>query len=148
LPLKPLQSAFLQVNTDLNALAEVLSWFDQFKGSLLSDRDWLQCQLMLAEAFTNAVRHAHKDRPIELLIDIEVATFATQIEIRLWDWGDPFNLAQRLACLPLACEQEAEGGRGLQLMRKLADVLSYTRLEHRNCLLLVKYYTQSQVRTE
>ena len=142
--MQPLQKAFFQVNTDLNALAEVLSWFDQFKGPPLSDRDWLQCQLMLAEAFTNAVRHAHKGRPVELLIDIEVMTFAEQIEMRLWDWGDPFNLTDLLECLPLAFEQESEGGRGLQLMRKLADALSYTRLDDRNCLLIVKHYTQSQ----
>ena len=148
MPLIPLQRAFLQANTDLNALTQVLAWFDQFKGSLLCEHDWLQCQLLLAEAFTNAVRHAHKDRPVELLIDIEVVMFATQIEIRLWDWGDPFNLAQRLECLPLTFEQEAEGGRGLQLMRKLADGLSYTRLDHRNCLLIVKYYTYCQVTLE
>ncbi|PSB27259.1 ATP-binding protein [Stenomitos frigidus] len=145
--MQPLHKAFLQVNTDLNALAEVLSCFDQFKGPPLSDRDWLQCQLILAEAFTNAVRHAHKDRPVELLIDIEVITFATQIEIRLWDWGDPFNLAHTLERLPLTFAQEAEGGRGLQLMRKLADSLSYTRTEHRNCLLIVKYYDKGSSNT-
>ena len=140
--MQPLQTAFLQVNTDLNALTKVLSWFDQFKGAPLPDRDWLQCQLMLAEAFTNAVRHAHKGRPVELLIDIEVMTFAEQIELRLWDGGDPFDLADRLEHLPLTVEQEAEGGRGLQLMRKLADVLSYTRLDKRNCLLIVKRYSK------
>jgi serine/threonine-protein kinase RsbW len=147
-PLQPLQRAFLQVNTDLNALAEVLLWFDQFKGPPLPDRDWLQCQLLLAEAFTNAVRHAHKGRPVELLIDMEVMLLPEQIEIRLWDWGDPFNLTQSLARRSVVLEPEAEGGRGLQLMQKLADVVSYTRLDHRNCLLIVKYYTQSQIKPE
>jgi len=147
-PLQPLQRAFLQVNTDLNALSEVLLWFDQFSVPPIADRDWLHCQLVLAEGFTNAVRHAHKGRPVELLIDIEVMVFAERIEMRLWDCGAPFNLAHRLEQLPSSFDDEAEGGRGLQLMRKLTDVLSYTRVEQRNCLLLVKHYTKRQVMPE
>lgn len=136
-----LQKAFLQVNTDLNSLADVLSWFDQFNGLPLPDRDWLHCQLVLAEGFTNAVRHAHNGYPIELLIDIEVIIFVERVEIRLWDCGEPFDLAYRLEQLPSSFDCDAEGGRGLQLMRKLTDSLSYTRSGHRNCLLIVKHYT-------
>lgn len=142
LPLPAVQRAFLQVKTDLNALVDVLSWFDQFSGSPLSDRDWQQCQLVLAEGFTNAVRHAHCGRPVELLIDIEVMIFAEQLEIRLWDYGSPFNLAHQLEQLPSSFDCDAEGGRGLQLMQKLTDGLSYTRTGKRNCLLLVKHYSK------
>ncbi|XGV96307.1 MAG: ATP-binding protein [Leptolyngbya sp. BL-A-14] len=146
--MQSLQRAFLQVNTDLNALADILSWFDQFSGPPVPDEDWLHCQLVLAEGFTNAVRHAHRNRPMELLIDIEVIIFTERIEIRLWDYGEPFNLAHRLDQLPSAFDRDAEGGRGLQLMRKLTDALSYTRRGNRNCLLITKHYTKDQAKLE
>lgn len=141
-------NAFIQVKTDLNALVDVLSWFDQFKGPPLSDRDWQQCQLVLAEGFTNAVRHAHNGRPVALLIDIEAMIFVERIEIRLWDYGSPFNLAHQLEQLTASLDCDAEGGRGLRLMQKLTDGLSYTRTGQRNCLLIVKHYSSGDGLTE
>lgn len=148
LPLPAVQRAFFQVKTDLNALADVLAWFDQFSGPPLSECDWQQCQLVLAEGFTNAVRHAHNGRPVDLLIDIEVMIFAERIEIRLWDYGAPFNLAHQLEQLPSSVNCDAEGGRGLQLMQKLSDGLSYSRLGKRNCLLIVKHYSRCDSASE
>lgn len=139
--MQPLQKASLQVPTDLNALSQVLAWFDQFNGPPLAYSTWLQCQLALAEGFTNAVRHAHKGRSPELEIDLNILIFADRIELRIWDYGDPFNLNHMLKTLPHTIASDAEGGRGLKLMEKIIDSLSYTRFNHRNCLLIVKYYT-------
>lgn len=101
----------------------------------------MQCQLALAEGFTNAVRHAHAGRPIDLLIDLEVQAFDDRLELRIWDQGSPFDLAQRLTALPEHVDTDAEGGRGLMLMKRIADVFTYTRTSgDRNCLLLVKKY--------
>lgn len=142
-PLQPIHKDYLQVNTDLNALTLVLAWFDQFNCPPVSYQTWLECQLALAEGFTNAVRHAHQGQPIERLIDIEVVIFPEWLEMRVWDYGEPFNLTQKLDALPQETDMDAEGGRGLKLMQRIADSLSYTRTEDdRNCLLIVKRYLE------
>jgi serine/threonine-protein kinase RsbW len=139
--LQPLYKSSLQVNTDLNTLAQVLEWFDQLNGPPVPYHAWLECQLALAEGFTNAVRHAHKGLPINVPIDMEVRVYPDQLEIRIWDYGQPFDLHQRLEAMPQELDSEAEGGRGLRLMQRIADALSYTRFsDERNCLLLVKKY--------
>lgn len=141
--MQPLRRAFLQVNTDLNALPQVLEWFDQLNCFPVPPKVWMECQLALVEGFTNAVRHAHVGKPPELLIDLEAQVFSDYIELRIWDQGAPFDLVQWLHTMPNALDSEAEGGRGLRLMERIADVLTYTRTSDlRNCLLIVKkYYT-------
>jgi serine/threonine-protein kinase RsbW len=138
--LQPLQADSLQISTDLNALMEVLDWFDQFNHPPVPFQIWLQCQLALAEGFTNAVRHAHQGRS-HLAIELEVAMFTTYLEIRIWDSGAPFDLYQALQQMPHPSDPAAEGGRGLKLIQRIADRLSYTRTaDSRNCLHIVKQY--------
>lgn len=147
--MQPIHTACLQINTDLNALTQVLAWFDQFNSPPLSYQTWLECQLALAEGFTNAVRHAHQGQPSEVLIEIEALVFPEWMEIRIWDQGEPFNLAQKLNSLPSHIDCEAEGGRGLKLMQRIADSLSYTRTtDQRNCLLIVKRYSNEEKSVE
>ena len=137
--LQPLHRAFLQVNTDLDALAQVLEWFDQFNHSPIHSQAWMQCQLGVAEGFTNAVRHAHRNLSVETLIDLEVQVFEDSIEIRIWDQGAPFDLEKRLQDMSPEWDTEAESGRGLRLMQRISDTLSYTRMpDERNCLLIMK----------
>lgn len=100
----------------------------------------MQCQTVLAEGLTNAVRHAHEGKAIETPIEIEVLIQARSLEIRIWDQGAGFDLAQRLVALPQTVSQDAIGGRGLLLLQRLADRLSYTRTGDRNCLVIVKDY--------
>jgi len=142
--LQPLKRANLQVNTDLNALTQVLAWFDQFNGPPIPSQTWLECQLALVEGFTNAVRHAHRGRPTELTIDMEVAIAAKCIELRIWDYGEPFDMLGKIKSLPQEMDSTAEGGRGLKLIQRIADFLSYTRsADERNCLLIIKDYPQT-----
>jgi serine/threonine-protein kinase RsbW len=129
------------VRTDLSLLSQVLVWFDQFKQHTLPYGVWLQCQLALAEGFTNAVRHAHHDKPCDTPIEIEVSTRSQAIEIRIWDQGSGFDLEHSLSRMPSFVDVLAEGGRGLKIIEKAADVFSYTRTnDHRNCLLIVKNF--------
>ncbi|WP_242059940.1 ATP-binding protein [Oscillatoria sp. FACHB-1407] len=133
--------AQLRANTDLHALAQVLAWFDQFNHSMIPHPVWLQCQLALAEGFTNAVRHAHRGQPNDTAIDIEVTISDGCLEIRIWDVGAGFDLEKTLAKLSQEVNYEAEGGRGLKLMKRMADVLTYTRTDdERNCLLVIKKF--------
>ena len=139
--LKDFKQSIKQVPTDLKALDQLLSWFDQLYQPSISKKVWLQCQLALAEGFTNAVRHAHKDLSPSVPIDIEVTLFPERLELRIWDRGQPFDLEKRLQSREHKVSEEAGGGRGIAIMQKIADKLSYTRTDdNRNCLLITKVY--------
>lgn len=127
--------------TDLKALDQVLTWFDQFNQGSIPKKVWIQCQLALAEGFTNAVRHAHKNLTPNVPIDIEVTLFAQALELRVWDQGPPFDLEKRFQEFKQTADDQAGGGRGIAILQKIADKLSYTRTDdNRNCLLIVKTY--------
>lgn len=131
----------LQVTSSLDSLAKVLSWFDQLYQSFIPKSVWLRCQLALAEGFTNAVRHAHKGLSSDLQIDLEVTISEQQVEIRIWDFGNPFDLMKQIKDLPTDTDHHSGGGRGLKLMRDIADYLSYEHGEDgRNCLLIIKQF--------
>ncbi|MGB7440962.1 MAG: ATP-binding protein [Coleofasciculaceae cyanobacterium] len=138
---KPLKQSNLHVETDLNAVAEVLQWFEQFSSKLLPEQFCWQTQIALVEGFTNAVRHAHQHLPKKTVIELELKLFENYLEIRIWDWGKPFDLSEKLQTL---CQEkcdplEKEGGRGLIFIDQLTDELSYSRLsDQRNCLLMRK----------
>lgn len=133
----------LQVKTDLNSLVEILSWFAKLYEPQISKQIWLRCQLALAEGFTNAVRHAHKDRPKEFTIDLEVTISDDRIEMQIWDCGDGFDLKQHLDNMPSMEDNQTGGGRGLQLIQKATDDFSYTQTgDRRNCLFMLKFYSR------
>lgn len=135
------QTIRTQVNTDLHLLVQVLAWFDQFDTFTLPRSVWLQCRLALAEGFTNAVRHAHRGKPAETPIEIEVTFKDSAIELRIWDCGSGFDLEKRLNTLPNSVDLEHAGGRGLKIIQQTADRLSYTTVdEQRNCLLIIKNF--------
>ncbi|MBD2077492.1 ATP-binding protein [Phormidium sp. FACHB-592] len=130
----------LQVRSTLDELSPVLDWFNQLHQPAIPKTIWMQCQTALAEGLTNAIRHAHTGKPAETPIEIVVTIQARSIEIRIWDEGAAFDLAQRLAALPQTVSPDAIGGRGLLLLQQFSDHLSYVRSGDRNCLLIVKHY--------
>ena len=130
----------LQVNTDLTASPQVLSWFEQINQSpLLEPEIWWKCQTLLIEGFTNIVEHAHKNLPPETLIDIEAVRSSKQIEIRIWSQGQFFDLENKLQQISEFEDNEEERGRGLKIMSVIADKLSYERTtDNRYCLFISK----------
>jgi serine/threonine-protein kinase RsbW len=140
--LQVLKKANLRVNTGQSALEPVLSWFAQLYDSRIPTSVWIRCQLALAEGFTNAVRHAHEGKRPDLPVEIDVAVSVESVEIKIWDSGPPFDLEQKIQDMSKTIDPEASGGRGLKLMKDIADSLSYTRTaDGRNCLSIVKNYT-------
>lgn len=91
-----LQTSRLRVNTDLSALATILLWFDQLNPQEMPKEVGFMCKLALAEGFTNAVRYAHNFLPPETPIDLEIKVFESRIEMRIWDFGKPFDLEEKL----------------------------------------------------
>lgn len=135
----------LQVSTELEALKDVLQWYEEIITPLLPSKLGWQCEIALVEAFTNVVRHAHYNLPKTTPIELEVDLFANCLEMRIWDRGKPFDLYAKLRSIEdkeRINSLEKEGGRGLQFMEKLTDELQYLRLpNHRNCLVMRKHYS-------
>ena len=129
----------LQVETNLEDLPTVLKWFNGHCQPRLSRQTLIQCQTILAEGFTNAVRHAHRDKATQTPIDLEVSLSDNQIELWIWDLGPEFDLEQRMQTSPNKTAAEATGGRGIQIIARLADRFSYRRIDSRNCLKITKY---------
>lgn len=133
----------LQLSTELEALPQALDWFEKIALPLLPQQAYWQCQVAFAEGFTNVVRHAHKDLPPSTLIDVEILVFDECLEIRIWDWGKPFDLNAKLQELDPNNLNDPfyEGGRGLMFIQKLADKLHYSRNgDERNCLTMWKKF--------
>ncbi len=86
----------LQVNTDMNFLTKVLDWFEQLQDLSLPNEVWFQFQLALAEGFTNAVRHAHTNLPVETPIQLEITVFNGRLELKVWDCGPRFDFDAKL----------------------------------------------------
>ena len=134
------QRFLLHTGTDLKYIDEVLEWFEGIKHLDLPKQIWSQCRLALVEAFTNVVRHAHRGMSPDIPVKLEVLLFAEYLEMRIWDFGSPFDLEKRLATLPEMVDCDRENGRGLLIIRNIADRLSYTRTaDNQNCLLIVKF---------
>jgi serine/threonine-protein kinase RsbW len=132
----------LQVPTDLNALEEILRWFETVTLTRLPEELLEKCKIVLTEAFTNTVRHAHQQLSPTTPIDMEVMILSDSIEMRVWDLGEPFDLEATLNYVRHLHEKDPlkyEGKRGLLFMSKLTDELSYQRTpDQRNCTIMKK----------
>ena len=138
---KPHKQFRLQVETELEALTVILQWFERITKPLLLKKLFWQCQVALAEGFTNTVRHAHQNLPPTTKIDLEVNLFVGCLEMRIWDWGKPFDLEAKLKSLRQNNQDplEKEGERGLLFMQELTDELAYIRMSNQcNCLVMRK----------
>ena len=138
---KLVKQSCLQVKTEIEALNLIFQWFERITKNLLPEQAYWQCQVALSEGFTNTVLHAHQDLPSITTIDLEVSLFPHWLEIRIWDWGQPFDLENQLKS-PVPTDRdslEKETGRGLQLMKHFTDNLQYLRMsDQRNCLIMRK----------
>ena len=90
--------------------------------------------LALTEATANVVRHAYRDcDPGELDVRLTLHPFQA-IELEISDWGPGFR--DRRDCIANA-EPEAQGGRGLFIMSRLADVFDIRRRDGKNTVYLL-----------
>ncbi len=76
--------------------------------------------LVAGEAFTNIVRHAHRDLSGTRL-EIQLAVRNDLVVLTFLDQGEPFDLSQ---VPPLNPSDLRLGGRGVFLMRRVMDELS------------------------
>lgn len=137
-----LKQISFKVESNLKALDQVLSHFDQLNQSWIPKKDWLQCQLALAEGFTNAVRHAHKNLSSEIPVEIDIRLTPQSLEIRIWDSGPFFDLEKFIQTLGTRDDRLAIHGQGIPILQKIAAYLRYFRTDdQRNCLLIIKNFS-------
>ncbi len=122
-----LKRVHLSVSSHLEELSAIQQWFQTRIFFLAEDSPWIteqfdQLNLALAEGFTNAVRHAHVNLPSSTPIEIELIVAPEQVEIRIFDQGDPFDPDSLGEPQPGSLR---EGGYGWFLLRRLADKVTY-----------------------
>jgi serine/threonine-protein kinase RsbW len=91
-------------------------------------------RLVLAEAYSNVVRHAHKDNP-HLPVTIRIEFHEGNITLEVWDFGQGYHLDEYQAPTP---EDLQDGGYGWLIMNRLMDRVEYNTQQQdgRNCLRL------------
>lgn len=128
----------LHVPSDLKFLSIVENWLIgclelQLKDSVDWSRQSNRLRLALVEAYSNVVRHAHKDQPyLPILIRLELKD--QDIALELWDYGTGFNLSNYL---PPSPTDKQEGGYGWLIINRLMDKVEYQlQVNGCNCLKL------------
>ena len=148
-----LEKYHIQVNSDIYALAKLQGWFQQFQ-NLLPKPTWMQCNLVLVEVFTNVVSYAHEGLSEETPIDIEITINEIEylLEMRIWDFGEPFDLQAEIDRAALEAQKSQEfasiddiptGGRGLMIAKTVADDIRYETLpDGRNSFVMSKNFAK------
>jgi serine/threonine-protein kinase RsbW len=128
----------LHVPSDLKFLTIVENWLLGALESELGDYvDWPRqsnrLRLVLVEAYSNVVRHAHRGQPnLPVLLRLELRDRDVCLEI--WDYGKGFELS---TYLPPSPEERQEGGYGWLILNRLMDRVEYRlQVNGRNCLTL------------
>lgn len=136
----------LHVPSDLQFLTVVESWLLGSLEVALSDQiDWAQqanrLRLVLVEAYSNVVRHAHKEQAnLPILIRLELK--GRDLHLEIWDHGDGFDLTNYM---PPSPEQHQEGGYGWLILHRLMDKVEYRlQVNGQNCLTMVTTLPQNE----
>jgi serine/threonine-protein kinase RsbW len=128
----------LHVPSDLRFLTIVEDWLLGALEVELGDRvDWPRqanrLRLVLVEAYSNVVRHAHRDQPnIPVLIRLELRK--RDLVVQVWDHGEGYDLS---TYLPPSPDDGTDGGYGWLILNRLMDRVEYRlQVNGRNCLTL------------
>jgi serine/threonine-protein kinase RsbW len=128
----------LQIPSELRFLTIVENWLlGCLEIELGENGDWPRqsnrLRLVLAEAYSNVVRHAHKEQPhLQVTIRLELKLGSLLLEV--WDYGGGYNIDEYTDPDPRLLEL---GGYGWMIMKRLMDRVEYVaQPDGRNCLKL------------
>jgi serine/threonine-protein kinase RsbW len=128
----------LHVPSDLQFLTVVEEWLlGSLKVAIPNQVNWSsqsnRLRLVLVEAYSNVVRHAHRDQPnLPILIRLELK--GQDLYLEIWDHGEGFDLTDYVPPTP---EHQQEGGYGWLILHRLMDKVEYRlQVNGRNCLLM------------
>ncbi|MGB7441413.1 MAG: anti-sigma regulatory factor [Coleofasciculaceae cyanobacterium] len=138
----------LQIPSESKFLNVVESWLRvslqvELGDSLEQQQQFNRLRLVLVEAFSNVVRHAHQNRPnLPILICLEVID--EKIALEIWDYGEGFDIETYLPPNPTSMQIS---GYGWLIIKQLMDRVEYklqdTR-DGRNCLRLESRLSQTE----
>lgn len=139
----------LHVPSDLKFLTIVENWLLGCVEIELGDCvDWSRqsnrLRLVLVEAYSNVVRHAHREQPhLPVLIRLEVKE--QNIAVEIWDHGQGFDITTYLPPNP---SDKQDRGYGWLIMNRLMDRVEYRmQTNGRNCLKLETYLPKKNGQT-
>jgi serine/threonine-protein kinase RsbW len=128
----------LHVPSDLKFLTIVENWLlGSLEVQLGESVDWSRqsnrLRLVLVEAYSNVVRHAHKEQAnLPVLIRLELKN--RDIALEIWDRGEGFDMSEYFPPSPV---DKQEGGYGWLIMNRLMDKVEYQlQVNGGNCLKL------------
>jgi len=126
----------LHVPSELKFLAIVENWLlGSLEVELAEYVDWPRqsnrLRLVLAEAYSNVVRHAHRDKPsLPVLLRLELKD--REVALEVWDHGQGYDLS---TYLPPSPEDKQESGYGWLILNRLMDRVEYRlQVNGLNCL--------------
>jgi serine/threonine-protein kinase RsbW len=103
-----------------------------------------QIELCIAEAATNAIRHAYHGKPGHI-VAVRLSTLRDELLVEVRDTGTPMPAEHQQTLLSGPKPSDAqladrrslpEGGRGLQIIYQLMDRVSYVSEERHNRLIM------------
>ncbi|MEB3295234.1 MAG: anti-sigma regulatory factor [Synechococcales bacterium] len=128
----------LHLPSDLRFLAVAENWLlSSLKLEMGEVIDWTRqssrLRLALVEAYSNVVRHAHREQP-NLPVVLRLELKGQDLALEIWDCGqgyDPTNY------VPPSPEAKQEHGYGWLILNRLMDRVEYRlQIDGRNCLKL------------
>lgn len=128
----------LQIPSELRFLTIVENWLlGCLEMELGENGDWPRqsnrLRLVLAEAYSNVVRHAHKEQP-HLQVTIRLELNSGDLLLEVWDYGEGYDTGEYTAPTPKDLDL---GGYGWLIMKRLMDRVEYVpQSDGRNCLKL------------
>ncbi|MBD2325960.1 anti-sigma regulatory factor [Alkalinema sp. FACHB-956] len=128
----------LHVPSDLRFLAVVEHWLlDSLQLEIGNVVDWsrqsTRLRLALVEAYSNVVRHAHRDQP-NLPVILRLELHDRDLALEIWDCGQGYNPSDYKPPTP---EDKQEHGYGWLILNRLMDRVEYClQVDGRNCLKL------------
>lgn len=128
----------LQIPSDIKFLNVAETWLLGTLEAEVGDQvDWsrqaTRLRLALVEAYSNVVRHAHRDQPtLPVILRLELRNREFALEI--WDHGVGYDLS---TYLPPSPQEMQEHGYGWLILNRLMDRVEYRlQVNGRNCLKL------------
>jgi serine/threonine-protein kinase RsbW len=92
---KPFHKITLQLASEIATVTQVLWWIEQLDDLPISQGVLQLCKLAAVEGFIIAI-HNHKNMPSDTPIDLAIEVFNDRLEMKIWDWGKPFNFQAKL----------------------------------------------------